>query len=192
MSVYTLALQITQMLNIFSFSFSNFSLTTLCLTSSLSHLCASELHFLSVSQLCAIPLHSYSNAVCQGNGLPGGEPPFSVLLPPLPSLNFSFLTLSFSLFLSFHPFLSNPPPPQPLTLSLKFLFFIHFSLPLSFSLSLYISVCLALSFHLSSVCIYFLYAAHITEVEIIRILDLFSDKWVTHQLLVPVPTLQVG
>ena len=32
----------------------------------------------------------------------------------------------------------------------------------------------------------------ITEVEIIGILDHFSDKWVTHQLLVPVPTLQVG
>ena len=158
LSVYTLALQITQMLNIFSFSFSNFSLTTLCLTSSLSHLWASELHFLSVSQLCAIPLHSYSNAVCQGNGLMGGEPPFSVLLPPLPSLNFSFLTLSFSL--SFFPFIHFylPPPTPNLSLSLKFLPFIHFS----------------------------------PVVEIIHILDLFSDMWVTHQLLVPVPTLQVG
>ena len=56
---------------------------TLCLTSSLSfslslsHLCASDLHFLLVSELCAIPvfslLHSYSKAVCQGDGLPGGE-----------------------------------------------------------------------------------------------------------------------
>ena len=58
---------------LFFFVCSNLSLTTLCLTSSISHLCASELHFLSVSQVCAIPLHSYSNAVCQGNGLPGGE-----------------------------------------------------------------------------------------------------------------------
>ena len=66
---------------LFLFFFSSLSLTTLCLTSSLSFslslLCASDLHFLSVSELCAIPvfslLHSYSNAVCQGDGLPGGE-----------------------------------------------------------------------------------------------------------------------
>ena len=67
----------------FFFFFLSFFLSSvlplLCLTSSLSLslLCASDLHFLSVSELCAMPvfspLHSYSNAVCQGDGLLGGE-----------------------------------------------------------------------------------------------------------------------
>ena len=60
--------------------FSILSLTTFVpyqFSLSLSLLCASDLHFLSVSELCAMPvfspLHSYSNAVCQGDGLLGGE-----------------------------------------------------------------------------------------------------------------------
>ena len=73
LNTVSLHIDTTDYTNVTHFFFFSFSLTTLCLTSSLSHLCASELHFLSVSQLCAIPLHSYSNAVCQGNGLPGGE-----------------------------------------------------------------------------------------------------------------------
>ena len=82
-----------------------------------------------------------------------------------------------SLFSSLHcPLSLSPSSPS---LSLSFFPFIHFYLPpptpnLSLSLK-------------------FLPFIHFSPVvEIIRILDLFSDMWVTHQLLVPMPTLQVG
>ena len=114
--------------------------------------------------------------------------PLSVLLPPLPSHFLlphpPFLPLSFLTSIFLYP----PPPPHilPVHPFLSTLFF----LPPSLNFRLSVSCCLSIS--LLCAFILYIYAAHITEVEIICILDFFSDEWVTHRLLVPVPTLQVG
>ena len=121
------------MLNVFSFSFFNLSLTALCLISSLSHLCASELHFLCFTIVC----HTF--AFLQQRSLPRkwasgwrapllSSPPSIALSPSSPSLSLSFLSfnsfihfsltpslllpllhhLALSKIIPFHPFLSTP------------------------------------------------------------------------------------